>query len=187
MLGKCLGYSGIKTGSIMSIKSRRRAARSSPQRSIKSSALRGASPRVGLSPLEELRLRRRLRRSACSECWVDVQIVTLIDTASDGSAIVSCRFHDPSAFPPGGRGATRMKWCRTCGRHTPPNCIHLIERRRSIGGEVSSATLRCDDCRIAMDDGAHQELWDALSHLRPSGSGSFVRLRELYAERRRSS
>lgn len=144
------------------------------------------SPRQALSPLDEHRLRRRLRRSACGENWVDAQIVSIDDTTADGVTI-SCRYHDPTIHPPGGCRATRMRWCRECGRYTPPNCIHLVEHRHSLVGPVISATLRCDDCRIALEAQVHRELHDAFPQLRPSGSLSFVRLRELFAERRRMS
>ena len=140
--------------------------------------------RTALTPFDEQCLRRRLRRAACSEPWVDAQIVTLTDTAADGASITSARYHDPTVFPPGGRAHTTMKWCRHCGRYTPPNCINLIEHRRRLAGPVTSATLRCDDCRIALDVDTHHQLYEALPHLKPSGSLSFVKLRELFAQRR---
>jgi hypothetical protein len=138
-----------------------------------------------LSSMDEHRLRRRLRSAAPSEPWVDIQIVTIRDVTPSGRVIVA-RQHNAHAFPPGGRRGTAMRWCRCCGRYTPPNCIHLIEHRRRRTGNVISATLACDDCQIAHDEEVHRELWDALPHLRPSGSMSFVRLRDLYAERRRT-
>jgi len=140
--------------------------------------------RTALTPFDEQCLRRRLRRAACSEPWVDAQIVTLTDTAPGGATITSARYHDPDVFPPGGRAHTTMKWCRHCGRYTPPNCINLIEHRRRLAGPVTSATLRCDDCRIALDVDTHHQLYEALPHLKPSGSLSFVKLRELFAQRR---
>jgi hypothetical protein len=50
---------------------------------------------------------------------------------------------------------------------------------------VLSATLRCDDCRIADDEEAHRELYEAGLHLRPAGSQSFVLLRTLFSDRKR--
>jgi hypothetical protein len=139
---------------------------------------------TGLSPLDEQRLRRRLRQAAPSEAWVDAQFVTVHDVAPNGRAITT-RAHDVHVFPPGGRRGTAMRWCRCCGRYTPPNCIHLVEHRRRRSGHVVSATLVCDDCRIARDEEAHHELWHTFPHLRPSGTLSFVKLRELYAQRAR--
>jgi hypothetical protein len=138
--------------------------------------------RVGLSLWEEHRLRHCLRRAACSETWVDDQIKILHDTDSAGTPILY-RFHDSTVFPPGGK-STPMRWCRSCGRFTPPNSIHLIEHRRSRAGQVCSATLQCDDCRISADTETYRELYDAHLFLRPSSSMSFVRLRELFSERR---
>jgi hypothetical protein len=142
------------------------------------------APRSALTPFEEMRLRRRLRRVACSGSWVDAQIVTLTDTTADGRSLVSAHFFDPAVYPPGGRKHTRMKWCRHCGRYTPPNCINLIEHRTHLAGEVTTATLRCDDCRIALEVRAHAELYAAFPHMRPASSLSFVKLRELLAQRR---
>ncbi len=139
--------------------------------------------RIGLTPLEEHRLRRRLRRMACSETWVDHQIKSVYDQTADGRTIV-CRFHDPQVFPPGGRQATAMRWCRSCGRYTPPNCTQLIEHRIRRDGPVLSATMQCDDCRIAIDDERYRELYEAGLHLRPASSFSFVRLAELFYQRR---
>jgi hypothetical protein len=145
--------------------------------------LKSKSTSPGLSLLDEHRLRRSLRRSACSETWVDDQFRALTDTRPDGSQIVY-RFHDPRVFPPGGRQHTAMRWCRTCGRYTPANCVHLVEHRRIRGGDVVSATLQCDDCRIGIADTAHAEIFAANPHLRPSSSLSFVRLRDLLGRSR---
>jgi len=134
--------------------------------------------RIGLSAVEEHRLRRRLRLSACSEPWVDQQIKTLHDRTSDGRTIL-CRFFDPQAFPPGGRDGTAMRWCRQCGRYTPPNSIGLIEHRRARAANITSATLVCDDCRIAHDEQRFGELYEAGLFLRPAGSSSFVRMADL--------
>jgi hypothetical protein len=142
------------------------------------------STRVGLSPLDEHRLRRTLRRAACSETWVDDQIKTLQDNGSDGQSIVY-RFYDPKTFPPGGANETAMRWCRFCGRYTPPNSIHLIEHRTSRAGDVHSSTLQCDDCRMGIEAEVYRELHEAGLYLRPTGSMSFVRMRQLLRDRRK--
>jgi hypothetical protein len=140
------------------------------------------SKRVGLSPLEEHRLRRALRRGACSEPWVDAQIKSVHDRGSDGEAILY-RYHDTQVFPPGGHQETAMRWCRCCGRYTPPNSIHLVEHQISRGGAIHSATLQCDDCRLGIEAEIYRELHEAGLFLRPAGSMSFVRMRELLRER----
>jgi len=134
--------------------------------------------RPGLSPVDEHRLRRRLRQSAPSEPWVDAQIKSLHDRAADGQEIVH-RFFDPHQFPPGGRAATSMRWCRRCGRYTPPNCITLIEHRRTHSGIIITSTLICDDCHIAHNEDRYRELYEAGLYLRPPGSFSFVRMADL--------
>ena len=134
--------------------------------------------RIGLSPLEEHRLRRRLRQSAPSESWVDAQIKTLQDRTSDGKEILH-RFFDSQVFPPGGPKATPMRWCRHCGRFTPPNCITLIEHRRTHTGNIITSTLICDDCHIAHNEDRYRELYEAGLYLRPPGSFSFVRMADL--------
>ncbi len=140
------------------------------------------SRRVGLSPFEEHRLRLKLRRSACSETWVDDQIKSVHDHGSDGEAILY-RYHDTAVFPPGGTTETSMRWCRSCGRYTPLNCIALVEHRPSRLGEVRSSTLQCDDCRLGIDAEIYRELYDAGLFLRPTGSMSFVKMRQRLSER----
>jgi len=140
-----------------------------------------AAPR-GLSPFQLQQLRSRLRRFSCSETWVDDQIITLTDTTPDGEEIqIIC--YDPGIFPPGGRRRTKMRWCRSCGRYTPPQAIHLIERRKTRFGPILSATLQCDDCRISDDIEIHKELYEAGLHLKPMSSQSFVLLRTLFSDR----
>jgi hypothetical protein len=136
----------------------------------------------GLSPFKQLQLRERLRKIACSETWVDDQIITLTDTTPEGEEIQIVCF-DPGVFPPGGRQQTKMRWCRRCGRYTPPQAIHLIERRKTRFGPIVSGTLQCDDCRIADDAEIHRELYEAGLHLRPLSSQSFVLLRTLFSDR----
>jgi hypothetical protein len=144
---------------------------------------RGVRPNhVGLSTLEEHRLRRSLRRKACSEPWVEAQIKTVYDSSSDGESI-RYRFFDSSVFPPGGQKETAMRWCRFCGRFTPANCIHLIEHSARRGGQVHSTTLQCDDCRLGIEVEIFRELYEAGLFLRPTGSMSFVRMRERLGER----
>jgi hypothetical protein len=138
--------------------------------------------RRGLSPFQVQKLRDRLRQSACSETWVDDQIIAVSQTDSDGEPFTLICF-DSRVFPPGGRQFTGMKWCRCCGRYTPRPAIHLIEHRAERFGPGLSATLECDDCRIADDEEAHRELYQAGLHLRPAGSQSFVLLRVLFSDR----
>ncbi len=127
----------------------------------------------GLTPIQEGMLRAALRRSACSEPWVDEQIVTRL-VPGPGGRSVPIRLHDPSPFPPGGRRQTAMRWCRSCGRFTPAPAIQLIERRHHRNGPVISATLECDDCRLAVDFERYSELYEAGLHLRPPSSRSVV-------------
>jgi len=127
----------------------------------------------GLSPWQVQRLRMSLRRWACSETWVDDQFVTILSTDAEGD-VLPCVLFDPRVFPPGGKRETKMRWCRCCGRYTPAQAVHLIERRTSRLGPVISATLQCDDCRIGDDAEIHRELYDAGLHLRPAGSQSVV-------------
>jgi hypothetical protein len=136
----------------------------------------------GLTPFKLMQLKMRLRKSACSETWVEDQIIAIADLSPRGEPIQIVSF-DSTIFPPGGRQQTRMRWCRRCGRYTPPACMHLIERRKVRFGPVTSATLHCDDCRIAVDDEIHRELYEAGLHLRPLGSQSFVLLRNLFSDR----
>ena len=131
---------------------------------------------IALSPVNESRLRTKLRRRCCSEPWVDDQIRTVTDRSPDGELIVY-RFFNPHVFPPGGR-QTRMRWCRWCGRFTPMPAIHLIESRVQRSGPVIYATLVCDDCRIGDDAERYRELYEAGLHLRPAGSRSCVGARE---------
>ena len=138
----------------------------------------------GLTPYQVQRLRFSLRRSACSETWVDDQIVTCTDIDADGEEI-RCTFFDPHVFPPGGKAETKMRWCRCCGRYTPGPAVQLIEHRQTRFGPVISATLQCDDCRIADDAQIHQELYEAGLHLRPTGSQSVVTRHSLHVERLR--
>ncbi len=136
----------------------------------------------GLTPFQQLTLRARLRRSACSETWVDDQIITRTQIDADGESSTITVF-DSRVFPPGGRHQTAMRWCRRCGRYTPRPAIHLIEHRRTRFGPVVSATLECDDCRIAIDEEVHRELYQAGLHLKPLSSQSFVLLRTLFSDR----
>lgn len=142
---------------------------------VHSSKPRSINP--GLSSLAEQRLRRSLRKSAPSEAWVDAQIVSFTDRAPGGREIVY-RFHDPRAFPPGGRRTTPMRWCRCCGRFSPPACVALVETRHRHDNRVIHATLRCDDCRIADDECRYRELFAALPNLRSAGSQSVVQMHE---------
>ncbi len=140
--------------------------------------------RSGLSVYQVRQLRVRLRRAACSETWVEDQIISVEEVDREGDWIRRTYF-DSRVFPPGGRRETGMRWCRCCGRYTPPQAVSLIERRGVRSGVVLSATLRCDDCRIADDEEAHRELYEAGLHLRPAGSQSFVLLRTLFSDRKR--
>ena len=152
---------------------------------VASSSLVGpmvAAPR-GLSAWQEHRLRVRLRRAAPTEPWVDAQIGAQTFTDGDGELVVA-RYHDGRLFPPGGPRRTRMRWCRACGRWTPPQAVSLVEQRRHRAGRVVSATLVCDDCRWEEDADRHAELYAAGLHLRPAGSRSVVGLRALLGDRR---
>jgi hypothetical protein len=134
--------------------------------------------RFGLTRVQEDRLKALLRRSACSETWVDDQIVTRLGPGPAGQPI-EMRLHDPNIFPPGGRQHTAMKWCRSCGRYTPAPAMQLIERRLRHNSPVISATIECDDCRIAADDERFRELYEAGLHLRPASSRALVGIADL--------
>ena len=142
------------------------------------------APPRGLSAWQEHRLRVRLRRAVPTEPWVDAQIATETFTAAGGEAVVA-RYHDGRAFPPGGARRTRMRWCRACGRWTPPQAVSLVERRHHRAGRVVSATLVCDDCRHDDDADRYAELYAAGLHLRPAGSRTVVGLRALIGDRAR--
>ena len=101
-----------------------------------------------------------------------------------GGQLIAARYHDSRAFPPGGARRTRMRWCRACGRWTPPQAVALIETRRHRGGPVAWATLVCDDCRHGDDADRYAELYAAGLHLRPAGSRTVVGLRALLGDRR---
>lgn len=133
----------------------------------------GRARAPGLTPWQVQRLRVGLRRLACSETWVDDQIVIRTQIDSDGD-VINCVLFDARVFPPGGKRETKMRWCRCCGRFTPAPAVQLIERRERRCGPVVSATLQCDDCRIADDAEIHQELYEAGLHLQPAGSKSVV-------------
>jgi hypothetical protein len=143
----------------------------------------GRQARGGLTPLEESRLRRRLRGTAPSEPWVEAQIITRHEPMGDGR-LVARRYFDSSVFPPGGRAGTAMRWCRQCGRYTPTYALQLIERVDRCGGAVRNSTLVCDECRIGEQAARHRELYEALPHLRPAGSFSFFRMADLFAGRK---
>lgn len=74
--------------------------------------------KTGLTILEEARLRRRLRRQAPSEPWVDVQFRNIQGMDEQGRPLVK-RIHDPRLFPPGG-ARTAMVRCPECGAYMPP-------------------------------------------------------------------
>ncbi len=136
----------------------------------------------GLSSWQEHRLRVRLRRAVPTEPWVDAQVGTETFTGADGEA-VAVRYHDGRAFPPGGVRGTRMRWCRACGRWTPPQAVSLVEQYRDRSGRPVSATLVCDDCRTGDDADRYAELYAAGLHLRPAGSRTVVGLRALLGDR----
>ena len=140
-------------------------------------------PPRGLSAWQEHRLRVRLRRAVPTEPWVDAQVATQTFTDAAGEP-VAARYHDARAFPPGGARRTRMRWCRWCGRWTPPQAVALVEHRHGRDGPVTSATLVCDDCRHSDDADRYAELYAAGLHLRPAGSRTVVGLRGLLGDRR---
>jgi hypothetical protein len=96
--------------------------------------------RTGLSKLAEERLRQKLRRTAPSEPWVDVQFISVADRQDDRA--IAVRIHNPDAFPPGG-SKTAMKCCPRCGVMTPPFAfeggICLDHRERGEWGPSPSA------------------------------------------------
>jgi hypothetical protein len=99
------------------------------------------TPRVGLAPHEERKLKSKLRRRSPSEPWVEAQIKSSADVTADGLPIVY-RYHDPHAFPPGGR-QTAMIRCPKCGIFNPPNTFEggacLDHARHDAWGPSPSA------------------------------------------------
>jgi hypothetical protein len=81
--------------------------------------------RVGLSQYQEKFMREKLRAAAPSEPWVDAQFVTVRDQDETGWPIYY-RYHDPRAFPPGGK-KTAMVRCPACGILMPPNAFEQGE------------------------------------------------------------
>ena len=77
--------------------------------------------RVGLTAYQEDRLKQQLRRSTCSEPWVEAQIKSSRDVDQNGNPILY-RYHDPHVYPPGG-SKTAMVRCPRCGVMTPPNAL----------------------------------------------------------------
>lgn len=86
-----------------------------------SSAPRGKRKTIGLSPARELSLKARLRKTTCSEPWVEAQFKRATDSDEEGHKI-TYRYHDPRVYPPGGE-RTAMVRCRKCGIFTPPGAI----------------------------------------------------------------
>lgn len=83
------------------------------------------TPRAGLTPWREARLKEKLRTTTPSEPWVEEQIKSALDLTPTGTAYVY-RYHDPAAFPPGG-DQTAMVRCPTCNVFTPPHSFEADE------------------------------------------------------------
>jgi len=132
-------------------------------------AIRRSPQSTGLSLTHERRLRRKLRLKVPSEPWLEACFIELHEAGQ------TVRRYDSRAFPPGGR-ETKMRWCRSCGRYTPPSCIRLIEHSHVRNGLVHSATLICEDCHIADDLVRYGEFYNASLHLTPLGSASIIQL-----------
>ncbi len=77
--------------------------------------------RVGLSRAAERQLRNKLRTRCPSAPWIDAQFKSA-ESIDDRGREVSCRYHDPSVFPPGG-AKTLMVRCPGCCIFTPPNAM----------------------------------------------------------------
>lgn len=75
--------------------------------------------RVGMSVIEEDRLKARLRATFPSEPWLEHTVKRFEDVKADGQVIVY-RFHDSKAFPPPAEN-TPMVRCPECGRTVPAN------------------------------------------------------------------
>lgn len=82
----------------------------------KAAKRKGKKTRVGLSVMEEDRIKARLRTTYPSEPWVDATFRRFEDTK--GEETIVYRFHDPKAFPPKA-DHTPMKVCPECGRTVP--------------------------------------------------------------------
>jgi len=130
-------------------------------------AIRRSPKSTGLSFTHERRLRGKLRLKVPSEPWLEACFIELHE---QGQTI---RRYDSRAFPPGGR-ETKMRWCRHCGRYTPPHCVRIVKHQPNRSTAPSSCTLMCDDCHIAEDHERYRELYAAFPNLRPAGSLSAV-------------
>lgn len=109
----------------------------------------GPRKRVGLSPLAEARLKRRLRLTTCSEPWVEAQLVSVDDRAQAGDPI-TYRYHDPKLYPPGGVN-TAMIRCTVCGVFTPPNATEhgqCLDHARHAGYGPSPSALAIEALRF---------------------------------------
>jgi hypothetical protein len=113
--------------------------------------------RIGLSCVEEERLKARLRQHFPSEPWIEHTVKRFEDVKADGQVIVY-RFHDAKAFPPAG-DHVRMVRCPECGRTVPPNSLehgvcldHASTRTHESYGSSPSAhailTLQHRNLRI---------------------------------------
>lgn len=85
------------------------------------SSLRQRKRRTGLSEYTERRMKQALRRTTCSEPWVEAQFKSREGVDRDGRAVLY-RYHDGHAYPPGGAN-TKMVRCPACGVFTPPNAM----------------------------------------------------------------
>lgn len=79
------------------------------------------------------KLEHQLRRTACSEAWVDAQI-GLTCFYDERGQMVSAHFVMPGIYPPKA-DTTPMRQCKRCRRWTPP----VAMMRNGV----------CFDCRIA--------------------------------------
>jgi hypothetical protein len=99
--------------------------------------------RVGLTMAKEQRLKRELRKTTCSEPWVEAQIKTVIDRETPGGEAIVYRYRDPKAYPPGG-AKTGMVRCPVCGVFTPPNAMEhegCLDHARHDGWGPSPSAL----------------------------------------------
>ena len=112
------------------------------------SAKKRKKARVGLSVMEEERLKARLRQTFPSEPWIDHTVKRFEDIKADGETIVY-RFHDAKAFPPAA-DTTPMLVCPECGRTVPANSMeggrcmdHQPARlHNAYGSSPSAAAIR---------------------------------------------
>jgi hypothetical protein len=96
----------------------------------------------GLSAAQEQKLKAKLRRTTCSEPWVEAQIRGTVAIDARGKLFLR-RYHDPHVFPPGG-SQTAMCRCAVCRVWTPPQALEdgvCLDHHEPLGWGPSPSAL----------------------------------------------